>query len=34
MFVNTKLLGAPIPFHRDFEEVNLRFHVKHMEGNK
>jgi len=28
MFLNTKLMGVPIPFHRDFEEVNLRFYVK------
>ncbi len=31
MFQNTKLLGVPIPFHRDFEEVNLRFYVKYFE---
>ena len=24
MFVNTKLLGVKIPFHTNFEEVNLR----------
>ena len=29
MFVNTRLLGLPIPFHRNFEEVNLRFYVRH-----
>lgn len=28
MFLNTKLLGIPIPFHRNFEEVNLRFYVR------
>ena len=28
MFLNTKLLGIKIPFHTDFEEVNLRFYVK------
>ena len=28
MFVNTKLLGLKIPFHTNFEEVNLRFYVK------
>ncbi|MBL3658316.1 YqjF family protein [Fulvivirga sediminis] len=28
MFLNTKLLGVPIPFHINFEEVNLRFYVK------
>lgn len=29
MFLNTRLLGIPIPFHRNFEEVNLRFYVRH-----
>ncbi|MDP2542473.1 hypothetical protein CSC81_12110 [Tenacibaculum discolor] len=28
MFLNTKLLGVKIPFHINFEEVNLRFYVK------
>ncbi len=28
MFKNTKLLGVKIPFHTNFEEVNLRFYVK------
>ena len=28
MFLNTKLLGVKIPFHTNFEEVNLRFYVK------
>ncbi len=27
-FIETKVLGIPIPFHTDFEEVNLRFYVK------
>jgi uncharacterized protein YqjF (DUF2071 family) len=27
MFMNTKLKGIPIPFHRNFEEINLRFYV-------
>ncbi|MFT6715510.1 MAG: hypothetical protein ACJA0Q_000137 [Saprospiraceae bacterium] len=31
MFVNTKLLGIKIPFHSNFEEVNLRFYVKRFE---
>jgi uncharacterized protein YqjF (DUF2071 family) len=26
-FVNMSVLGVPVPFHRDFEEVNLRFYV-------
>jgi len=28
MFLNTKLLSMPVPFHRNFEEVNLRFYVR------
>ena len=28
MFMNTKLLGVRVPFHVNFEEVNLRFYVK------
>jgi uncharacterized protein YqjF (DUF2071 family) len=27
-FADTRLLGVPIPFHRTFEEVNLRFYVR------
>lgn len=27
-FLRTRLLGIPIPFHRDFEEFNLRFYVR------
>ena len=26
-FLNTRVLGIPIPGHKDFEEVNLRFYV-------
>ena len=28
LFLNTRVLGVPVPFHRDFEEVNLRFYVR------
>lgn len=28
LFLDTRVLGMPIPFHRNFEEVNLRFYVK------
>ena len=28
LFLNTRLLGLPVPFHRHFEEVNLRFYVR------
>ena len=27
-FLDTRVLGIPVPFHRDFEEVNLRFYVR------
>ena len=29
MFGNTRLLGMKIPWHINFEEVNLRFYVRH-----
>lgn len=28
VFFDTRVLGIPIPLHRDFEEVNLRFYVR------
>lgn len=28
LFSNTRVRGIPIPFHRTFEEVNLRFYVR------
>lgn len=34
MFKNTKVLGLKVPFHIDFEEVNLRFYVKYFENNQ
>ncbi len=34
MFLDTRLMGIPIPFHRDFEEVNLRFYVKRFDGSE
>jgi len=33
LFKNTKLLGIKIPFHSNFEEVNLRFYVKYRNGD-
>lgn len=33
MFKNTKLMGIPIPFHINFEEVNLRFYVRYKEND-
>ena len=32
-FLDTKVCGISVPFHRDFEEVNLRFYVRRREGN-
>lgn len=32
MFVDVKLRGFNIPFHTNFEEVNLRFYVKFKDG--
>jgi uncharacterized protein YqjF (DUF2071 family) len=34
MFRNTKVLGLKVPFHVDFEEVNLRFYVKRFENGE
>ena len=28
LFQNTRVLGLPIPLHRNFEEINLRFYVR------
>ncbi|HKQ57678.1 MAG TPA: DUF2071 domain-containing protein [Candidatus Eisenbacteria bacterium] len=28
LFLDTRVLGVPVPGHRDFEEVNLRFYVR------
>lgn len=28
LFLKTRVCGIPFPFHRDFEEVNLRFYVR------
>ncbi len=28
LFQDTRLLGLPIPLHRNFEEINLRFYVR------
>lgn len=32
LFHNTRLLGLKIPFHVNFEEINLRFYVKRFEN--
>jgi len=31
MFMNTRVRGFRVPFHINFEEVNLRFYVKHLQ---
>ena len=33
MFANTRVRGIAVPFHRTFEEVNLRFYVKRRVGD-
>lgn len=32
MFVNTKIKGFKIPFHVNFEEINLRFYVRYKDA--
>ena len=32
LFRRTRVLGVAIPFHRDFEEINLRFYVRRTLG--
>jgi hypothetical protein len=31
-FLNARVLGVPIPFHGEFEQVNLRFYVRRRDG--
>ncbi len=33
-FLDTRVLGLPIPFHRKFEEINLRFYVTRQERDE
>jgi uncharacterized protein YqjF (DUF2071 family) len=33
-FFETRVLGLPVPFHRNFLEVNLRFYVRRETGNE
>jgi uncharacterized protein YqjF (DUF2071 family) len=28
LFLNVRVLGVPVPYHRNFEEINLRFYVR------
>ena len=34
LFTDTRLLGIPIPWHRTFQEVNLRFYVRRQVGDE
>jgi len=34
MFLNTRLKGIKIPFHSNFEEVNLRFYVRYKDNGE
>jgi uncharacterized protein YqjF (DUF2071 family) len=34
LFLRTRVLGVPIPLHRQFEEVNLRFYVRREVGGE
>jgi uncharacterized protein len=34
LFSNTRVLGVKWPFHINFEEVNLRFYVRHFDGKE
>jgi len=34
LFLDTKVWGVPVPFHRHFEEVNLRFYVRRREAGE
>src|SRR5258705_1009307 len=33
-FLKTRILGFTIPFHANFDEVNLRFYVRRQEGDE
>ena len=33
-FLDARLFGLPIPFHRDFDEINLRFYVRRSVGGE
>jgi uncharacterized protein YqjF (DUF2071 family) len=34
LFNNTKVFGVRWPFHTNFDEVNLRYYLKHFDGSK
>lgn len=33
-FLGLRAFGVPVPFHRDFDEVNLRFYVRRVEAGE
>jgi uncharacterized protein len=33
-FLDTRLLGIPLPLHRNFDEINLRFYVRRRSGDE
>jgi uncharacterized protein YqjF (DUF2071 family) len=33
-FLSARVLGVPVPFHSNFEEVNLRFYVRRSDGRE
>jgi uncharacterized protein len=33
-FRDTRVMGLPVPFHRHFDEINLRFYVRRSEGGE
>lgn len=33
-FLKARVLGIPVPFHRNFDDVNLRFYVSRREGSE
>ncbi|GEM_PF-173953 len=33
-FLHTRVFGLTFPFHRNFEEINLRFYVRRVEGDE
>jgi uncharacterized protein len=34
MFLNTRVKGIRVPFHINFEEINLRYYIHHQDGNE
>ena len=34
LFLQTRVCGLPIPFHRNFEEINVRFYVRRRVGHE